>query len=58
MERAEWKQLAAQTNERSEDSRFERPRMRSQLGLCLQENGAGEAIRTPDPNLGKVVLYP
>jgi len=21
-------------------------------------NGAGEAIRTPDPNLGKVVLYP
>jgi len=20
--------------------------------------GAGEAIRTPDPNLGKVVLYP
>ncbi len=24
----------------------------------LKENGAGEAIRTPDPNLGKVVLYP
>ena len=23
-----------------------------------KENGAGEAIRTPDPNLGKVVLYP
>ena len=23
-----------------------------------RENGAGEAIRTPDPNLGKVVLYP
>ena len=23
-----------------------------------EENGAGEAIRTPDPNLGKVVLYP
>jgi hypothetical protein len=22
------------------------------------EFGAGEAIRTPDPNLGKVVLYP
>ena len=21
-------------------------------------NGAGEAIRTPDPNLGKVMLYP
>ncbi len=24
----------------------------------VEENGAGEAIRTPDPNLGKVVLYP
>ena len=23
-----------------------------------QENGAGEGIRTLDPNLGKVVLYP
>jgi hypothetical protein len=23
-----------------------------------EEIGAGEAIRTPDPNLGKVVLYP
>tara|TARA_R110000868_G_scaffold26691_16_gene102563 strand:+ start:2642 stop:2956 length:315 start_codon:yes stop_codon:yes gene_type:complete len=35
------------------------------LRLCCRhhcgnvlENGAGEAIRTPDPNLGKVVLYP
>ena len=26
--------------------------------LIVKENGAGEAIRTPDPNLGKVVLYP
>ena len=25
---------------------------------AMEENGAGEAIRTPDPNLGKVVLYP
>ena len=24
----------------------------------LRKTGAGEAIRTPDPNLGKVVLYP
>jgi hypothetical protein len=24
----------------------------------LSENGAGEGIRTLDPNLGKVVLYP
>ena len=23
-----------------------------------KKTGAGEAIRTPDPNLGKVVLYP
>ncbi len=23
-----------------------------------QENGAGDGIRTRDPNLGKVVLYP
>ena len=33
-------------------------------GDLLQTNrvswliGAGEAIRTPDPNLGKVMLYP
>jgi len=24
----------------------------------VEENGAGEAIRTPDPHLGKVMLYP
>ena len=24
----------------------------------LEESGAGEGIRTLDPNLGKVVLYP
>jgi hypothetical protein len=24
----------------------------------MQKNGAGEGIRTLDPNLGKVVLYP
>jgi hypothetical protein len=24
----------------------------------LVKSGAGEGIRTPDPNLGKVVLYP
>jgi hypothetical protein len=27
-------------------------------GLLKFSTGAGEAIRTPDPNLGKVVLYP
>ena len=26
--------------------------------VCLLDFGAGEGIRTLDPNLGKVVLYP
>ena len=26
--------------------------------IFLRKNGAGEGIRTLDPNLGKVVLYP
>ncbi len=26
--------------------------------IVLEKNGAGEGIRTLDPNLGKVVLYP
>ena len=26
--------------------------------ITVQVNGAGEGIRTLDPNLGKVVLYP
>ena len=30
----------------------------SNLLLFLWETGAGEGIRTLDPNLGKVVLYP
>ncbi len=34
-------------------------RHRSDLSLPCQEHaGAGEGIRTLDPNLGKVVLYP
>ena len=28
------------------------------LSLHPEDIGAGEAIRTPDPNLGKVMLYP
>jgi hypothetical protein len=28
------------------------------LMISLRKSGAGEGIRTPDPNLGKVVLYP
>ena len=26
--------------------------------IILKKNGAGDGIRTHDPNLGKVVLYP
>jgi len=32
------------------------PESRNRLSSCF--SGAGEGIRTPDPNLGKVVLYP
>ncbi len=32
--------------------------MRDALGGLFGPNGAGEVIRTPDPNLGKVMLYP
>ncbi len=28
------------------------------MNFLVQGNGAGEGIRTLDPNLGKVVLYP
>jgi hypothetical protein len=31
---------------------------RSKNLIFLRESGAGEGIRTLDPNLGKVVLYP
>ncbi len=34
------------------------PKDRSQLLICLKKIGAGEGIRTLDPDLGKVVLYP
>ncbi len=30
----------------------------SQPLICLKKIGAGEGIRTLDPDLGKVVLYP
>ncbi len=30
----------------------------TQLVDLMRTFGAGEAIRTPDPNLGKVMLYP
>ena len=31
---------------------------RAFVKLCLRKSGAGEGIRTLDPDLGKVVLYP
>jgi hypothetical protein len=34
------------------------PGDRSKLPISMKEFGAGEGIRTLDPNLGKVVLYP
>ena len=34
------------------------PKDSSQLLICLRKIGAGEGIRTLDPDLGKVVLYP
>ena len=36
-----------------------KPKRRSKLRFFVfHPDGAGEAIRTPDPNLGKVMLYP
>ena len=34
------------------------PKDRSKHLIFLRKSGAGEGIRTLDPNLGKVVLYP
>ena len=34
------------------------PKDRSDSLICLKKIGAGEGIRTLDPNLGKVMLYP
>ncbi len=34
------------------------PKASSQPLICLKKIGAGEGIRTLDPDLGKVVLYP
>ena len=34
------------------------PQDRSNRSISLRKFGAGEGIRTLDPNLGKVVLYP
>jgi hypothetical protein len=33
-------------------------RMTIKPSVCWEEIGAGEGIRTLDPDLGKVVLYP
>ena len=42
----------------AEPAREGAPHGCGEIRSSLKENGAGEAIRTPDPNLGKVVLYP
>ena len=34
------------------------PKDRFNILILLRKSGAGEGIRTLDPNLGKVVLYP
>ena len=34
------------------------PKDPSEPLMCLKKVGAGEGIRTLDPDLGKVVLYP
>ena len=34
------------------------PKLITDTLVVMKEIGAGEAIRTPDPNLGKVMLYP
>ena len=39
-------------------SRKRPPTDRSDSLICLKKIGAGEGIRTLDPDLGKVVLYP
>ena len=43
---------------RGPDSKKGAHRALSQVFDFLGPFGAGEAIRTPDPNLGKVMLYP
>ena len=48
--------LASAIADNAETSLYEVPRASSVRGSL--ENGAGEAIRTPDPHLGKVMLYP
>ena len=46
------------SRERSQNKgELEPGRIAASLGIALRA-GAGEGIRTLDPNLGKVVLYP
>ncbi len=49
--------LAILGNSKNDEGPPEGGPYRNQLVL-LVKFGAGEAIRTPDPNLGKVMLYP
>jgi hypothetical protein len=43
---------------RRAEKQIPRPRDLLNLFISMEETGAGEGIRTLDPNLGKVVLYP
>ena len=42
----------------SPGKQFSAPAASANLLVSLKKNGAGEGIRTLDPDLGKVVLYP
>jgi hypothetical protein len=47
------KRLAAKRKQKTQGSEARRPVHSNEM-----KTGAGEGIRTLDPNLGKVVLYP
>jgi hypothetical protein len=51
-------QLAYRPDSPSHCKQKAAPKDRSNILISLTKPGAGEGIRTLDPNLGKVVLYP
>ena len=51
-------QSAYNLGTRSQCKRQRARRTAATIFIFLRKFGAGEGIRTPDPNLGKVVLYP
>jgi hypothetical protein len=51
--------IALRVRAKPSDPSKKRPRRTASIALIsLKKTGAGEGIRTLDPNLGKVVLYP